>query len=95
MFWPPCTAAQRSPLRHINHFASYLVQTDSFHYPVLSLDPTCAVLGQNIGGRHTTKFDALVVGQLVESLKPEVESARGGIDSENIDSLVNVTSLVA
>ena len=61
---------------------------------ILSLDSTITVLGQSIGGRHTTKIDALVVSQLAESLKPDVEPARSSINGNNVDSLVNVAGLV-
>jgi hypothetical protein len=57
-------------------------------------DTARAILGQYIGSRHTPKFNASVVGQLVESLKSEVESARCGIYSENVDSRVNAIGLV-
>lgn len=61
---------------------------------ILSRDSTIAVLGQSIGSRHATKSDALVVSQLVESLKPDVEPAGRSINGNNVNGLVNVAGLV-
>jgi hypothetical protein len=61
---------------------------------ILSLDSAHAVRDLGVSGSHTAELDTLTVGQLVESLEPDVEAAGGGIDSKNVDSLVNITIIV-
>lgn len=86
---PTLTSSKYDPLCIVSRIHIFVPPSS-----ILSLHSTLTVRDRSVGGGHTTELDALVVGQLVESLKPNVEPARGRIDGKNVDSSVSIAGLV-
>lgn len=86
---PILTSSKHDPLCTVSRIHVFVPLSS-----ILSLHSALTVSDRSIGRGHTTELDALIVGQLVESLKSNVEPAGGGIDGKNIDSLVSIAGLV-
>lgn len=86
---PTLTSSKHDPLCIVSRIHIFVPLSST-----LSLHSTLTGLDLSVGDGHRTGLDASIVGQLVESLKPNVEPAGGGIDGKNVDSLVSIARLV-